>query len=143
MFTSMGVLLHVQNMDPPRRELLGIGIDLEAMEHGMEFLRAAGKTSTLAAKYVSMLERVQNAAKQGDPPENGNHFDACANTLSQANRQAEEAQPSSGSLVQIPSQAFEMHGASDYENLNFDDWLFGLALPANFFSEQEDDGLLL
>ena len=142
-FTSMGVLLHVQSMDQSSRELLGIEIDLDAMEYGMEFLRAASKTSTLAAKYVSMLELVQDAVKQGNRPENRNPLIAGVNALPQGNRQAEDAQLGLGSSVQMPSQMLEMQDAPDFENLNFDDWLFGLGLPANFSSEQECNGLLL
>src|SRR5258706_13103271 len=60
----MGVLLSVQTMDQARLDALNQSYEEEILECGMEFLKAASSASTLAAKYVAMLERFQSPPKR-------------------------------------------------------------------------------
>lgn len=70
-FTSMGVLLHLQTLNTSKLQLLGSDLEQEAMDRGMEFLKAASQTSGLAAKYASMLQRIRNEAKEERKGNNG------------------------------------------------------------------------
>lgn len=66
-FTAMGVLLSLRTMDKAKLEAIGeTGRDDDrALELGMEFLRAASRISTLAARYVAMLRRIWRGAADG------------------------------------------------------------------------------
>jgi hypothetical protein len=67
-FTAMGVLLSLRTMDKAKLEAIGeTGRDDDrALELGMEFLRAASRISTLAARYVTMLRRIRRGSEDGD-----------------------------------------------------------------------------
>jgi hypothetical protein len=52
----MRVLLHLYLMEKAKLELLGYKHEDEVLHWGMEFLKAASNTNTLAARYVTMLQ---------------------------------------------------------------------------------------
>ncbi|KAH8802462.1 fungal-specific transcription factor domain-containing protein [Xylogone sp. PMI_703] len=58
-FVSMGVLLHLHTMDKAKLQLLCFEPENGALELGMEFLKMASKSSTLAAKYIALIQRVR------------------------------------------------------------------------------------
>jgi hypothetical protein len=79
----MGVLLILQTMDKARFDSLGQNYEEETLKRGMEFLKAAGNTSSLAARYVAMLQRIRNQAKPDELihsiSENGRNVDTIRN----------------------------------------------------------------
>lgn len=62
----MGVLLTLQTMEKARFELLGQDYEEETLKQGMEFLKEAGSTSVLAARYVAMLQSLRKQRKRSD-----------------------------------------------------------------------------
>ncbi|OQV11205.1 Fungal specific transcription factor domain-containing protein [Cladophialophora immunda] len=67
-FTSMGVLLHVRNMDKSKAEVIEPeqrGETVDALDCGMDFLKKASQISPLAARYVKMLQYIRDVVDQG------------------------------------------------------------------------------
>jgi hypothetical protein len=141
----MGVLLHVQMMDKSRLKLLGQELEQETLECGMEFLKSAGNTSNLAAKYVTMLQRVRNQTKQGSQDNvqsnrmHGNGFGLVA-------QQTNNLEASQSPLTSTAQPQLQAHGQQnpqgdvDLDGMNFDDLLFGTGLPQDVLSFNYPNG---
>lgn len=150
----MGVLLHVQGMDKSRLELLGIKPEQETLEAGMEFLRAAGPTSHLAARYATILQRVRNEAKLDDAGTQGNSNNntvepAIASTNNDLDMSCRAVvpttAPSAAESIPMQSQGIRnAFGDADLDIMNFDDLLFGIGLPQDVLSfDYTNGGFLL
>lgn len=139
-FTSMGVLLSLQTMDKAKLEHLGEtrGQD-SALELGMEYLKAASRVSTLAARYVAMLERIRTVPST----------DSTSAKTSQLSRGQEEGALASSRAddTDIPSRLAAQDQPGLYSSLNdlpmFDDsglldfnndLLFGTGLPRDLLT---------
>ncbi|KAH8805132.1 fungal-specific transcription factor domain-containing protein [Xylogone sp. PMI_703] len=140
-FTSMGVLLHVQSMDKQRLEMLGIQPDIETLDCGMEFLRSAANTSSLAAKYVMMLQHVRNRTKT----DNANNGSMLGLDSQMSNLNTPHMQPLSSEQLQLQAQELRNPlGDIDLDGMNFDDFLLGTGLPQDVLSfEYPNSGFFL
>jgi len=144
-FTSMGVLLHVQMMDKSRLELLGQELEQETLECGMEFLKSAGNTSNLAAKYVTMLQCVRNQTKQWSK-DNVQSNRMHGNGFGLASQQTRNLEASKSPLTSTAQPQFQAHGQQnsqgdiDLDGMNFDDLLFGTGLPQDVLSFNYPNG---
>lgn len=136
----MGVLLSLQTMDKAKLEHLGEtrGQD-SALELGMEYLKAASRVSTLAARYVAMLERIRTVPST----------DSTSAKTSQLSRGQEEGALASSRAddTDIPSRLAAQDQPGLYSSLNdlpmFDDsglldfnndLLFGTGLPRDLLT---------
>lgn len=134
-FTSMGVLLHVQTMDKERLNMLGHDAEQETLRCGMEFLKTASHTSHLAARYVSMLERV--GSKMGRDRSNGSTVREgnIGIAPSQANVVEVSQGPAETESPQFQSNDERQYSSGiDLDGMNFDDLLFGTGLPLDVLS---------
>jgi hypothetical protein len=139
-FTSMGVLLSLQTMDRTKLEYLGETRGRDgALESGMQYLKAASRFSTLAKRYVDMLERIRTvpstdttapntATVVGVPPEApptsvGAHDAATSPRLS-ATQDPRLYDP----VGDLPM--FDDSGLIDFNN----DLLFGTGLPRDLLA---------
>ncbi|KAK5312441.1 hypothetical protein LTR93_011337 [Exophiala xenobiotica] len=86
-FTSVGILAMVETLQPSHRSLLS-SIDAATIEDGMRFLRSARYDSVLAARYITLLEKLK------DPPTSG------ADMSLSVNGQDKESMPECESNVQ-------------------------------------------
>jgi hypothetical protein len=132
----MGVLLHLYSMDKSKLELLGYKQEDKILEWGMEFLKAASTTSTLAARYVTMLQGVRPKMGQNSVPSGLEHREDVVIM----------PQPPTTSGMQ-QWRLNELHNAGgelDLDGMNFDDLLFGTGLPQDIISfDYPPDGFLL
>ncbi|OIW26954.1 hypothetical protein CONLIGDRAFT_580431 [Coniochaeta ligniaria NRRL 30616] len=140
-FTSMGVLLSLQTMDKTRLESLGEtrGQD-SALELGMEYLKAASRVSTLAARYVGMLERIRMAPSTDSTSTKASQLlrgqeevaltSSLADDTGIASRlpNTQDQQGLYSSLNDMPM--FDDSGLIDFNN----DLLFGTGLPRDLLS---------
>jgi hypothetical protein len=151
----MGVLLHLQTMEESKLEMLGqereqVQETLETLELGMEFLKAASTTSSLAARYVTMLQSVRNQGKQdmriGKPEDTlGAASARMANigveqtpVIGVANAQEQMQMQMGGNGLGA------QRGEIDLDGMNFDDFLFGIGLPQDVLSfDYPNNGFLL
>jgi hypothetical protein len=133
-FASMGVLLHLYSMDKAKLELLDYKHEDNVLQWGMEFLKAAGNTSTLAARYVTMLQNVRRKMKQNGVPNNRLRDNIVATPPSTSDLIMPE--PSANSeLQQWQFNGLQNEGgALDLDGMNFDDLLLGTGLPQGFIS---------
>jgi hypothetical protein len=142
-FTSMGVLLHLYSMDKAKLELLDYKHEDNVLQLGMEFLKAAGNTNTLAARYVTMLQSVRPKMKQNGVPNNRHGENRVAMPPSTSDLIMPE--PSANSELQEWG-FFELQnegGTLDLDGMNFDDLLLGTGLPQSFISlDYPPDGSL-
>jgi hypothetical protein len=127
MFTALGVLLTAYTLERPLQDLLRPLPDPLILEQGMDFLRSVSCTSTLAGRYVSILERFRHSGREADqdtqhhPP----YYPAVAVPAE----------------VVIPSATLDSGSSPDsfaqLPNLDFmdpEDLLFGIGLPHSLFN---------
>lgn len=134
----MGVLLSLQTMEKSKLEAFGGSCHDDTLELGMEFLRAASATSTLAARYVAMLRRIRtgpadamtatvgpttNAAGQGTSTPHVGTIDGISASTFPAD---------GGTWLPRPADDFQMFGDSGL--VDFNDLLFGTGLPRDLIS---------
>ncbi|RFU26804.1 hypothetical protein B7463_g9529, partial [Scytalidium lignicola] len=143
MFVSMGVLLHLHTMDKFKLQLLGLELENESLELGMEFMKSVSKSSSLAAKYIALIQRVraqiQQKNAQGDSSNNSNKNNTSTNENSVGSIVGGAINSSQTEFIDDDMQSFlasiEMAaGDNDPANFsgNFDlDFmnLFGMGLP--------------
>ncbi|KAL2004460.1 hypothetical protein VTN00DRAFT_3489 [Thermoascus crustaceus] len=133
-FTAMGVLLTLQTMDKARLKLLGYEDEEEdTLEYGMEFLRRASRTctSSLASRYVGMLEHIHNRAKKtsdvmgGSPRRNGSSDESSQADDNRTLRASlhPEGQPA------LPGKLDTFCTTLDLDGVDFSDLLYGTGLP--------------
>lgn len=131
-------------MDKSRLELLGYEPEEESLEWGMEFIVAASSKSALAARYVTMLQRVRGQSKQDSAQVSTNFGNNLGAEPQQTNDMTHMA---TASTEQIPSQSNGLHnwwGEIDLDGMNFDDLLFGTGLPQDVMSfDYPNGGFLL
>ncbi|KIW04931.1 uncharacterized protein PV09_04099 [Verruconis gallopava] len=122
MFTAMGVLLTVYTLDRSLQEFLQPLPDPTVLDHGMDFLRSASHISTLAGRYVKMLEPFCRllAPQQYEFPlgTHQTHDPASTHALS----------IDATSIPDVHSQLSSM----DY--MDPDDLLFGAGIPQTLFN---------
>jgi hypothetical protein len=136
----MGVLLSLQTMERTKLEYLGEtrGQD-SALELGMEYLKAASRFSTLAKRYIEMLERIRtvpstdstatkyshSSGVQADMPPTSSRMD---DTATSSRLPSAEDSGLYSSLGDLPM--FDDSGLIDFNN----DLLFGTGLPRDLLS---------
>lgn len=136
----MGVLLSLQTMDRSKLECLGEtrGQD-SALELGMEYLKAASRFSTLAKRYVAMLERIRTVPSVDSAGSKASHSSGAQEEIPPVAPRADDAATSSrlpnnhdpalyGALGDMPM--FDDSGLIDFNN----DLLFGTGLPRDLLS---------
>jgi hypothetical protein len=139
----MGVLLHLYSMNKSKLELLGYEQEDEIFEWGMEFIVAASTTSTLAARYATMLQGARpTVVNSSFPSSRGDGEDLLP--MSSGAGDLAMPQPSAASGTQPwrfngPRNAngeIDMDGMNfdDWDGMNFDDLLFGTGLPHDIMS---------
>jgi hypothetical protein len=136
----MGVLLSLQTMDKTKLESLGEtrGQD-SALQLGMEYLKAASRFSTLAKRYVEMLERIRTTPSTDSAAPKTSHPSAMHAEMPPPSSRVDEASASThipdghdpalyNSLGDLPM--FDDTGLLDFNN----DLLFGTGLPRDLLS---------
>jgi hypothetical protein len=132
-FTAMGVLLSLRTMDKARLDAIGEGQDDRALELGMEFLRAASRISTLAARYMAMLKRIWTGSvaypsqRSSPRPVDPTGLDAAPATGSATVLTQDGA---AWSMDPPDDLVFDDLGMIDFNN----DLLFGTGLPRDLLS---------
>jgi hypothetical protein len=144
-FTSLGVLLAVQKLSTERLDDLNLkDNEKETLDMGMDFLRSASDVSSLAARYVEMLQRVRTRVDE---------FPIKTPRQSQMEEDRRISRPNAGNSSETPlasttmSQLWPFGGAEDSEDilaqldmesvfLDFDNLLHGTGLPRDFISSQ-------
>ncbi|KAJ5820168.1 hypothetical protein N7474_005759 [Penicillium riverlandense] len=147
-FTSIGVLAHVQNVDRLGWVQMKGDADTNEIEyslgHGMEFLRSAGRTNNLASKYASILERTLAETRETTDPEDDGRHNRTSRPLSppsfnQSQRQGRNfSEPS-----QMPLQVPETYDILGYEDSVLGDWLSGDGLLEGAFSSDQFSGAFI
>lgn len=144
----MGVLLTLQTLDNARLKLLGYEDEEDTLEYGMEFLRRASRTrtSSLASRYVGMLEHIHNRAKKtsdvvgGSSRRNGSADESSQaddNRTLRASLHPEGQPPSPGKLDGFGT-------ALDLDGVDFSDLLYGTGLPQDLLCiDSPNLGLML
>lgn len=126
-FASVGVLITLQSMNKGKLDLLGCGQEPEAFGLGMEFLQDASKTSTLAAKYVSVLKRAILRSKKSVRLENaprGNASTVGSSVLASLENPRDPVSSASQPSWQSTGVG-NFHAAIDLDGMNFEDFLLG------------------
>lgn len=139
----MGVLLHLYLMDKSKLELLNYKHEDDVLQWGMDFLKAASNTNTLAARYVTMLQSVRPKMKQNGVPNNLYREDIVATPPSTS----DHIMPEPSTNPELQQWRFnELQNeaeALDLDGMNFDDLLLGTGLPQEFISfDYPPDGVL-
>lgn len=125
----MGVLLHLYSMDKSKLQLLEYEQEDEILKWGMEFLTAAGSTSTLAARYATLLQEVRSRTSIHGSLRNTEMEDT-PGLLSTITKGPVPPQPPATPLSSQPRQTvFSGREEIDLDGMNFDDLLFGTGLP--------------
>lgn len=125
----MGVLLHLYSMDKSKLQLLEYEQEDEILKWGMEFLTAAGSTSTLAARYATLLQEVRSKTSIHSSLRNTEMEDT-SGLLSTIAKGSVPPQPPVTPLASQPRQTvFSEREEIDLDGMNFDDLLFGTGLP--------------
>ena len=143
----MGVLLSLQTMDKEKLEAFGETCHDDTLELGMDFLREASATSTLAARYVAMLQRIRTAPTDAAVTTVAEQTPATM-TTEPAVGQGQTTHPhhgtpdgigtspftanAGGTWLPRPPDDFQLFG--DSGPLDFNDLLFGTGLPRDFLS---------
>ncbi|KIW69558.1 hypothetical protein PV04_05428 [Phialophora macrospora] len=130
-FTAIGVLLTLQTMEGWKLEALGqIEMD-DSLELGMEFLKVASDTSTLAARYLILLERIQTHKSGRETPLPGQLSSQGHSALQQSDN-ADPALPAADRTPWQRPDEPQLPLSSDFPD--FDDLLFGTGLPRDLLS---------
>lgn len=141
-FTAMGVLLSLRTMDKTRLDAIREGQDDRALELGMEFLRAASRISTLAARYVAMLKRIWTGSATDGKHSNHIAYPSQRSSPRPVDPTGPDAAPTTGSAALITHDGaawsmdppddlvFDDLGTIDFNN----DLLFGTGLPRDLLS---------
>ncbi|OQU98796.1 Fungal specific transcription factor domain-containing protein [Cladophialophora immunda] len=131
-FTAIGVLLTLQTMERWKLNALGqTGTD-ETLELGMEFLKAASGTSTLAARYLILLERIQTQTSGRETPLPGQLSGQGHLTQHQPDGSDPALLSADRTPWQRPQDEPQLTLSSDL--IDFDDLLFGTGLPRDLLS---------
>ncbi|EXJ68443.1 uncharacterized protein A1O5_08235 [Cladophialophora psammophila CBS 110553] len=131
-FTAIGVLLTLQTMERWKLEALGQIRTDETLELGMEFLKAASGTSTLAARYLILLERIQTQTSGRETPLPGQVSDQGYTTQHQSDNSDPALLSADRTPWQRPQDEAQLNLSSDL--FDFDDLLFGTGLPRDLLS---------
>lgn len=136
--------MHFYSMDKSKLELLGYKQEDEILERGMEFLKAAGTTNSLAARYVAMLQGLRPKLRQNGGPRNIEQREALVTTPpSTSDFIMPEASATSGMQQGRLSELHNESGELDLDGMNFDDLLFGTGLPRDISFDYLPDGFHL
>lgn len=140
----MGVLLSLQTMEKAKLEAFSETYNDDTLELGMEFLRAASATSTLAARYVAMLRRIRTGPNDALT---ATTVAAAATTTPAAGQGQGQGTPHHGTIDGISASPFPADGgiwlprpADDFQIfgdsglMDFNDLLFGTGLPRDLLS---------
>lgn len=122
MFTSIGVLLHVQTMDRSTLALLGNPQDQKPIECGMEFLKAAAKSNCLASRYTAMLSRILDKSSQSHRQGQQVWRNGPSSRQSSKDRQATGKSPTPG--MPAPEGDLDINAEMELDAFVFDDLLF-------------------
>jgi hypothetical protein len=135
----MGVLLSLQTMDRAKLEMLNQRYEEQTLEWGMEFLKAASSGSTLAARYVALLQRFWNPPRAHDTTAgDGRENQAMArtgSTMEDPPMFTEDATWLSAGR-QDESDGIRFQPTIDADFVDFDDLLMGTGLPRDFIAGQ-------
>lgn len=128
----MGVLATVQTMEPSTRSLLS-PVDPAALDSGMQFLRLASRHSVLAARYVALLERLEDRCTGGN--------DVLLSSCPQNEGSAQGRSDGHAYINQNGTHAAMDHAPlhSDYQaftGLESLDPLFGFGMTQNFLTPE-------
>jgi hypothetical protein len=139
----MGVLVHLKNMETSKCKLLSTGKTIAGhVERGMDFLKGASRTSCLASRYVSMLERIAEESKQ-----HGNLMEQKQHDTASRAPSPEPCEPAgrngSSESCQGLLQGVETEDMLDDGSLDLDNWLSLHELPETFFSSDQISGAFL
>ncbi|KAH0828217.1 hypothetical protein FOPE_00305 [Fonsecaea pedrosoi] len=119
-------------MERWKLEALGqIGLD-ETLELGMEFLKVASSTSTLASRYLILLERIQTQASGRETPLPGQPSSQGHLTQHHPDNSDPALLPADRTPLQRPQDEGQLLLSSDL--IDFDDLLFGTGLPRDLLS---------
>ncbi|PVH72195.1 hypothetical protein DL98DRAFT_611637 [Cadophora sp. DSE1049] len=132
MFTSIGVLLHVQTMDSSTLALLGNPQDQTSIECGMEFVQAAAQNSSLATRYITMLNRFLDKSSQSHRQGQQVWRNGPSSRPSPKDGQAmgESCTPS----MPAPAGDLDINTDIDIDDFIFDDLLFQTGMPVDISS---------
>ncbi|KAH6721858.1 fungal-specific transcription factor domain-containing protein [Leptodontidium sp. MPI-SDFR-AT-0119] len=122
MFTSIGVLLHIQTMDRSALALLGNPQDQKSIECGMEFLKDAAKSNCLASRYTAMLSRVLDKSSQSHRQGQQVRRNGPSSRQSSKDRQATGKSPTPG--MPAPEGDLDINAEMELDAFVFDDLLF-------------------
>jgi hypothetical protein len=103
----------------------------DSLELGMEFLKAASDTSTLAARYLILLERIQTHKSGRETPLPGQAPGQGYPNQQQADNAAPALPSADRTPWQRPDDA-QLTLSSDFPD--YDDLLFGTGLPRDLLS---------
>jgi len=127
----------LQKIDKERLQALGADYEEECLEKGMDFLKAAGNSNALAARYVTMLQRLRSPEK---------HAELAATAMPENNQVPMMGNPVSTDGILPYNDAdngswyVRNHGSDDYDGfqyqpvigsefMDFNDLLSGTGLP--------------
>lgn len=134
----MGVLLSLQNMERAKLVALGESSHDDTLELGMDFLRAASATSTLAARYVAMLRRIRTRPTDAaTTPAVGHQLGAsCQGTVVDSINASlfPASQEGDSWLPRSPGDHFGILGDPALSVVDFNDLHFGTGLPRDLLS---------
>lgn len=152
-FTAMGVLLTLENMDQARLEELNEVGFRDVLDCGMQFLLATSHLSKLAGRYVSMLQKLKSngqvfARKQQTPhgpdPEASTRSGSQSRAVTSAVAPGDVPDTWASDIPNAPVSG-DFGGGSldsnrniefDFLDINFSDFLYGTGLPRDFISGQ-------
>lgn len=127
-FTSLGVLLHMQNMDRSKLTLVDpeqLMASSDALDHGMEFLRNASHNNPLASRYLAMLQHVRDLIGRNALDGMGNDRDARNLPHQQPNHTAAVSADSWLDLASWQMQRYITGDEFDLDGLDLDGFFFG------------------
>jgi hypothetical protein len=134
-FTSMGVLLHLYSIDKAKLEQLEYEEEDEILKWGMEFLTAASTTSTLAARYATLLQGVRSKTSPKDPLGQSGTDAELRHTSVIAKAPVTPQPPETPQSSRLRQGVFgNGHTEIDLDGMNFDDLLFGAGIPQDIMS---------
>lgn len=128
----MGVLLYLQSMDESKRESIDQDKNDNSLHLGMQFLSAASSTSTLAARYVKTLRRIQDQpgeSNNSNPVPSHDHSTFASNDFENAGDITLTNEPSWMMRRQQTNDALH-----DWDLTGIDDLLYGTGLPRDLLS---------
>ncbi|CZR63786.1 uncharacterized protein PAC_13683 [Phialocephala subalpina] len=123
-FTSMGVLLALNATDKAKLDILGYNQNHEILALGTEFLQSASKTSTLAAKYLSVLKRAITRNDNSTGLENASSVNTSADRTSNFGNFENSPPTSSASQPILQSNGVDnLRAGIDLDGMTFDELL--------------------